>query len=154
MVRPPCPCPCSCSSFYVILLFLPKISKENGARTSSSSNFQTAAPKERRRRRRGRVLRVRIVLYSGSIEGFSERDVRKSNTIRQRRIRDTQLPISKRRRRKNVCRCPPSPWPCPPGPYRALQGETDGLQLHSRRSNVDGGERSGDAMYVPESLDW
>ena len=29
------------------------------------------------RRRRGRVLRVRIVLYSGSIEGLSERDIRK-----------------------------------------------------------------------------
>ena len=61
------------------------------------------------RRRRGRVPRVRIVLYSGSIEGFSERDIRKSNTIRQRRICEAHLPISKRRRRKNVCRCPPSP---------------------------------------------
>ena len=30
------------------------------------------------RRRRSRVLRVRIVLYSGSIEGLCERDIRKS----------------------------------------------------------------------------
>ena len=40
------------------------------------------------RRRRSRVLRVRIVLYSGSVEGFGERDLRESKqgkTIRQRR---------------------------------------------------------------------
>ena len=133
--------------------------------------------------RRGRVLRVRIVLYSKSIQGLYERDVRKSkieklyakpsnpryipsnfrtatprerlsmpavavavssesvscSTVNQLKVymsamfenrksknstpsrRTRGYPISERRRRENVCRCPLSPWQCPPCLYRALQ---------------------------------
>jgi hypothetical protein len=134
------------------------------------------------RRRRRRVLRVRAVLYSGQIEGFSERNLRKSKLeklyAKRRNLRylssnfraatlkeplpmpvvvvavssvavssstvgqlkekvsaivenqskrnytptsTSYLPISEQRRRENVCRCPLSPWACPPCPYRALQ---------------------------------
>ena len=132
--------------------------------------------------RRGSVLRVRIVLYSKSIQGLYERDVRKSkieklyakpsnprvpsnfrtatprerlstpavavavssesvscSTVNQFKVymsamfenrksknstpsrRTRGYPISERRRRENVCRCPLSPWQCPPSLYRALQ---------------------------------
>ena len=45
--------------------------------------------------RRGRVLQVRIVLYSGSIEGLYKRDIRNQSeeTLRQRRICEIYLPI-------------------------------------------------------------
>ena len=68
--------------------------------------------------RRGRVLRVRIVLYSGSVEGLCERDIRKSSkeTIRQHRQLTFQFPnsgvertlVDARRRHRRVLRVLPA----------------------------------------------
>ena len=66
------------------------------------SNFRAATLKERLsmpRRRRGRILRVRIVLYSGPIEGLCERNLRKSKQGKlYAEVEDVHLPISEQRR--------------------------------------------------------
>ena len=64
--------------------FSPHLSKENGPRKTSILPYNSFvfpnSDAERTpvgaRYRRGRVLRVRIVLYSGSVEGLCERDIR------------------------------------------------------------------------------
>ena len=112
---------------YMSAMFENRKSKNStpSRRTRGYLNFRTATPRER--------LSTPAVAMAVSSESVSCSTVnqfkvymsamfenRKSkNSTPSRRTRG--YPISERRRRENVCRCPLSPWQCPPSLYRALQ---------------------------------